>query len=68
MLVAGGDESPSQVGRTSDLASMVVEAYKHAKPIGAFGEGVELLAALPLPGAELAEDGAAVRSAAGVVT
>jgi catalase len=68
VLVAGGDESPSQVGRTGDLAAMIVEAYKHAKSIGAFGAGVELLASLPLPGAELAEDGAAVRSAAGVVT
>jgi catalase len=68
VLVAGGDASPTQVGRTGDLAAMVVEAYKHAKPIGAFGEGVDLLASLPLPGAELADDGPAVRSAAGVVT
>jgi catalase len=68
VLVAGGDESPSQVGRTGDLAAMVVEAYKHAKSIGAFGEGVELLASLPLPAAELADDRAAVRSVTGVVT
>jgi catalase len=68
ILVPGGDESPSGVGRTGDLAAMVVEAYKHAKPIGAFGGGVGLLDSLPLPGAELAADGDGLRSEAGVVT
>jgi catalase len=44
----------------------VAEAYKHAKPIGAFGEGVDLLRDAPLDDAKLSENGLVEES--GVVT
>jgi catalase len=69
VLVAGGADSVTTVARTGELANQVVEAYKHAKPIGAFGEGVQLLGQLPLPGATLAPEATSeVHAEAGVVT
>jgi catalase len=69
VVVAGGADSVTTVARTGELANQVVEAYKHAKPIGAFGEGVQLLGQLPLPGATLAPEAASeVHAEAGVVT
>ena len=55
--------------RDGDAIHYVAEAYKHAKPVGAIGEGVRLLRAAPLPDARVAEaasDG--VVSAEGLVT
>ena len=44
----------------------VTEAYKHYKPVGALGEGVELLREAPLNGARLSDNG--LLDEAGVVT
>jgi catalase len=44
----------------------VAEAFKHAKPVAALGDGVELLRTAPLNGVSLSDNGLVVD--AGVVT
>jgi catalase len=68
VLVAGGEDSATSILETGDTAAYVVEAYKHAKPIAAFGAGVDVLEALPLPGASVADANDEVVTEAGVVT
>ena len=46
----------------------MTEAFKHAKPVGAVGDGVRLLEAAELPGVRLANGGDGVVDDAGVVT
>jgi catalase len=43
VLVAGGAGSVETLGGNPDARDFVDEAYKHFKPIGALGEGIELL-------------------------
>ncbi|MDP8932430.1 MAG: catalase, partial [Actinomycetota bacterium] len=50
VLAAGGEESVEAIMAQGVAANYVVEAYKHAKPIGAIGAGVRLLEQLRLPG------------------
>jgi catalase len=45
VLVPGGADSVGTLGANPDARDFVDEAYKHFKPIGALGEGVELLRA-----------------------
>ena len=45
VLVPGGAESVETLVANPDARDFVDEAYKHFKPIGALGEGVELLRA-----------------------
>ena len=45
VLVPGGAESVEALAADPDARDFVDEAYKHFKPIGALGEGVELLRA-----------------------
>lgn len=68
VLAAGGKESVETIMAHGTAANYLVEAYKHAKPIGAIGAGVELLSQLPLPGARLARSSDGVIAEAGVVT
>jgi catalase len=66
VLVAGGRESADVLRSNGAAMRYVAEAYKHYKPVGALGEGVELLREAPLNGARLSDDG--LVDEAGVVT
>ncbi|MGH8901536.1 MAG: catalase [Egibacteraceae bacterium] len=69
VLVADGDGSVEGVLGNGDAVHYVSEAYKHAKPIGAIGAGVQAFERLSLPGARIAHDPSdGVVDAAGVVT
>jgi catalase len=48
LLVAGGGESVEALGSSGDAVHWVAEAYKHAKTVGALGEGIGLLERAPL--------------------
>jgi catalase len=65
VVVAGGEDSAAALAEDGYAVHFVAEAYKHAKPVGAVGEGVSLLRRAGLPGADggPAPDGAS----AGVV-
>ena len=66
VLVAGGQSSVDALRGNGTALRYVAEAYKHAKPIGAIGEGVELLREAPLNDAKLSDNGLVAES--GVVT
>jgi catalase len=68
VLVAGGEDGVEDVSSKGELANWPLEAYKHAKPVGALGHGVRLLADLDLPGARLAPAEGGSAADAGVVT
>jgi catalase len=63
VLVAPGE----QLLGNGEALHYVTEAFKHAKPVGAIGDGVRLLEAAELPGVRLA-NGDGVVEDAGVVT
>jgi catalase len=50
VMVLGGKESVDFLRTMGEVKYFVVEAFKHCKPIIAFGEGVELLNDVRLPG------------------
>ncbi|MGH2883067.1 MAG: catalase, partial [Solirubrobacteraceae bacterium] len=66
VLVAGGAESVEALRGNGAAVRYVAEAYKHAKPVGGLGEGVELLREAPLNDAALSDNGLVDES--GVVT
>jgi catalase len=66
VLVAGGRESVENLRGNGAAVRYVAEAYKHAKPVGGLGEGVELLREAPLNDAKLSDNG--LIDQAGVVT
>jgi len=66
VLVAGGRESVETLRGNGTAVRYVAEAYKHAKPVGAIGDGVELLREAPLNDAKLSDNGLVDES--GVVT
>ncbi len=66
VLVAGGGQSVQALQSSGAAVRYVAEAYKHAKPVAAIGEGVELLREAPLNDAPLSDNGLVVH--AGVVT
>ena len=69
VLVAGGRDSVETLAGNGEAVHYVAEAYKHAKPVAALGEGIDLLQRAPLPDARLAADADnEVISEAGVVT
>jgi catalase len=43
VLVPGGAESVEQLAQDGSMVHFVTEAYKHLKPIAAFGAGIDLL-------------------------
>jgi catalase len=57
VLVAGGAASVDTLRGNGAAVRYVAEAYKHAKPVGAIGAGVELLREAPLDGAKLSDNG-----------
>ncbi len=66
VLVAGGGQSVQALQGNGAAVRYVAEAYKHAKPVAAIGDGVELLREAPLNDAQLSDNGLVVH--AGVVT
>ncbi|XVH32334.1 catalase [Haloferacaceae archaeon DSL9] len=66
VVVPGGEESVGALLSQGDAKHFVTEAFKHKKPIGALGDGVDLLEAVDLPDVDVADDG--VVSDQGVVT
>lgn len=50
VLVAGGRQSVDELKMDPKVMDFVKEAYQHFKPIGALGEGVELLPTATAPG------------------
>ena len=69
VFVADGEASVQALLEDGEAIHYVAEAYRHAKPVGAFGDGVRLLLAAPLPDVRFAESPAdGVVSAEGVVT
>jgi catalase len=66
VLVAGGEASVSALRSNGSAMRYIAEAFKHAKPVGAVGEGVELLREAPLDDVRLSDNG--LVSEAGVVT
>ena len=68
VLVAGGGDSVDTLLRNGEAVHYAAEAYRHAKPVGVFGEGVRLLEQAPMPGATVASKDAELVSEEGVVT
>ncbi len=66
VLVAGGRVSVQALAENGAAVRYVAEAYKHGKPVGAIGEGVDLLREAPLNDARVSDNG--LESQAGVVT
>jgi catalase len=53
VLVAGGEQSATTLKVNGTAVRYVAEAFKHAQPVGAVSQGVELLRAAPLNGVHL---------------
>jgi catalase len=55
VFVADGEASVQALLEDGEAIHYVAEAYRHAKPVGAFGDGIKLLRAAPLPDARFAD-------------
>ncbi|HEY1688406.1 MAG TPA: catalase [Solirubrobacteraceae bacterium] len=49
VIVAGGQKSVASLQDNGEAVHFVAEAYRHAKPIGALGDGAQLLEHAPIP-------------------
>lgn len=68
VYVPGGKESVEALKTNGEALHFINEAFKHCKPLGATGEGFDLLMASNIPGLEnLAKAGAGVVSDRGIV-
>jgi catalase len=68
VIVGDGEQSVATLVANGEAVHYASEAYKHGKPVGAFGAGLRLLEAAPLPPEDLAHNGNGVSSKNGVVT
>jgi catalase len=68
VIVASGPESVSTLASDGDAVHFVLEAFKHCKPVGAFGEAVRLLEDAGLHEVRLAAKDDTVITDQGVVT
>ncbi|MBO0816140.1 MAG: catalase, partial [Actinobacteria bacterium] len=68
VIVACGPESADRLARDGYAVHYLTEAFRHQKPVGAFGAGIRLLSAAGLGGVRLAGNGDGVVSDRGVVT
>jgi catalase len=66
VLVAGGARSVRTLRQNGGAMRYLAEAFKHAKPVAAIGDGVELLREAPLNDVELSDNGLVAE--AGVIT
>ncbi|MBF6289009.1 catalase [Nocardia cyriacigeorgica] len=71
VIVAGGGDSAATLVESGPAVHFVLEAFKHAKPVGAVGAGARVLQAAGLPGElnpgerDFAVDGVVVAAAEG---
>ncbi|HVA25365.1 MAG TPA: catalase [Chloroflexota bacterium] len=69
VYIPGGEQSVAALKAQGDALHFVQEAYRHAKPIGASGAGIELLATTHLPvGGAAGKPSESAGSTHGVVT
>ena len=68
VLVADGAASVEALAGNGEAIHYVAEAYRHAKPLGAIGAGIQLLDAAPLPSVPTANESNGTLSQGGVVT
>lgn len=70
ILVAGGKDSAAVLTKNGSAVHFINEAFRHCKPVGAIGEGVELLKNSSLPEIRFAGEGSgnSVVNDTGVVT
>ena len=68
VFVPGGASAAAALKGQGNAVHFLQEAYRHCKPIGASGEGVEVLEATAIRGPAYATQGRGVRSDQGVVT
>ncbi len=67
-VVVPGGASARQLAANADAIRFVRESFRHAKPIAAVNDGIDVLTAAHLPGIPLASDEEPLVSAQGVVT
>lgn len=71
VIVAGGGDSAATLAESGPAVHFVLEAFKHAKPVGAVGAGAQVLRTAGLPGefnpgeTDFAVDGVVVSAAEG---
>jgi catalase len=68
VIIAGGAQSVDTLLENGDAVHYAMEAYKHAKAVGAIGDGIRILRASLEPLPRTAEGGQGTVSAAGVIT
>jgi catalase len=68
VIIAGGAQSVDTLLQNGEAVHYATEAYKHAKAVGAVGDGVRLLRAALVPLPRLADAGAGIVSDLGVLT
>jgi catalase len=68
VIVAGGAQSVDTLIENGDAVHYVMEAYKHAKAVGAIGDGIRVLRANLEPLPRLAADGQGPVDDGGVIT
>jgi catalase len=68
VMVPGGRDAADFLTECGDALRFVAEAFKHGKPIGATGNGIELLKEARIEGVLLAKDDSEVVVDRGVVT
>jgi putative intracellular protease/amidase len=68
VVVPGGSESVQALSADGLAVHFVAEAFKHAKPVGAFGEGVDLLGTARVTKVRVTGDNEPVVADQGVVT
>jgi len=56
VIIPGGSEHIKSLKEQGYALNFVLEMLKHCKPIGAIGDGVELLSLIPLPEIRISED------------
>lgn len=68
VYIPGGAQSVATLRGMAEALHFVNEAFKHFKPIAAFGEGIQLLEASYVRGFTFANDASSIQSEQGVVT
>ncbi|NLV51379.1 MAG: catalase [Clostridiales bacterium] len=67
VYIAGGKDCAGAIAGQGDAIHFINEAYKHAKPIGAAGEGIDVLASTQIKGISIVMSDLGAASDAGVV-
>ncbi|RRJ31461.1 catalase [Halocatena pleomorpha] len=68
VFVPGGSNSVEAMKEQSEPRHFIAEAFKHKKPIGALGDGIDLLETVDLPDTAVSGDGDDLVVEQGVVT